>query len=193
METELNTKVYFIRTTEEAIELLNRKKYNKVIIITNGNNAGQEFIMRTRRIIGGNTIMAVTAYDVSKHIIWIKNIRNVLLLNGLDFHTKFFKAVINNDLDSLNQLRNKINNYYSNIPNFYLGEFSQDLFEFPNFKGSGSFEDLRFNNNESRSGSFEDVRFENNESRSSCNCNIDLFFSHSYRRVCSGEYPGRHV
>ena len=172
LEIELNTKVYYVRTTEEAIELLNRKKYNKVIIITNGNNAGQEFIMKTRRIIGGNTIMAVTVYDISKHINWIKNIRNVLLLNGLDFHTKFFKAVINNDLDSLNQLRNEINNYYSNIPNFYLGEFSQDLFEFPNFKGDGSFEDLRFNNNESRSGSFEDIRFDNNESGSSCNCNI---------------------
>ena len=141
---ELDSKIYYMKNTEEALTLLKRKKYNNIILITNGNNDGRDFILNARRIIKSKTIAAVSVYNVSKHISWVKNMPNTLLLNGLDFHKKFFKGVMNNDLNLLNQLKNEIINYYSNIPNFYLNEFDRDLFNFPNFKSEGRFQDLIF-------------------------------------------------
>ena len=48
---------------------------------------------------------------------------NILLLNGLDFHKKFFNGVMDTDL---NQLKTEIMNYYRYIPNFNLNEFDID-------------------------------------------------------------------
>ena len=144
IQYELNSKVYFINTTEEAIELLNKKKYNKVIIITNGSNNGKDFITETRRIIGANTIAAVTAYDIARHISWVKDMKNVLILNGIDFHTKFLRAIINQNFESLQNLRNEIIECYSNINGFELRELTRDLFNFPKFKSEGRFEELDF-------------------------------------------------
>ena len=144
IQYELNSKIYFINTTEEAIELLNKKKYNKVIIITNGSNNGKDFIIETRKIIGANTIAAVTAYDIARHITWVKDMKNVLILNGIDFHKKFLRAVINQNFESLNNLRNEIIECYSDINNFGLRELTRDLFNFPNFKSEGLFEELDF-------------------------------------------------
>ena len=145
IQYELNSKVYFINTTEEAIALLNKKKYNKVIIITNGSNNGKDFIIETRKIIGANTIAAVTAYDIARHISWVKDMKNVLILNGIDFHKKFLTAVINQNFESLQNLRNEIIECYSNINGFGLRELTRDLFNFPKFKREGRFEELDFN------------------------------------------------
>ena len=144
IQYELNSKVYFINTTEEAIELLNKKKYNKVIIITNGSNNGKDFIIEARKIIGANTIAAVTAYDIAKHISWVKDMKNVLILNGIDFHKTFLRAVINQNFESLQNLRNEIIECYSNINGFELRELTHDLFNFPKFKSEGRFEELDF-------------------------------------------------
>ena len=144
IQYELNSKVYFINTTEEAIELLNKKKYNKVIIITNGSNNGKDFIIEARKIIGANTIAAVTAYDIARHISWVKDMKNVLILNGIDFHKKFLRAAINHDFESLQNLRNEIIECYSNINGFGLRELTRDLFNFPKFKSEGRFEELDF-------------------------------------------------
>jgi hypothetical protein len=72
---------------------------------------------------------------------------NVLLINGTDFHIKFFKSAIYNDINSLKQLKQEIINYYNDIPDFKFTKFSNDLFSFPNFKEEGKFEDLKFEMN----------------------------------------------
>ena len=142
---EFNSRIYFIETTEEALELLDRKKYNKTIVITNGNNDGEGFIKRARQIIGSNAIAAVTAYDVGKHINWVKNMDNVLILNDMNFHEKFLDCIKYNDKNKYNQLRNEIVKYYKqNIDHFELSESTSDLFEFPKFKNEGYFENLKF-------------------------------------------------
>ena len=71
--------------------------------------------------------------------------KNVLILNGIDFHTKFLRAIINQNFESLQNLRNEIIESYSNINGFGLRELSRDLFNFPKFKSEGRFEDLDFN------------------------------------------------
>ena len=142
---ELNSKIYYIQNDEEAMKLIDRKKYNKIIIITNGNNNGKEFMDNSRTIIGSEAIAAVSAYDVSNHIQWVKNMNNVLILNGIDFHEKFFKCIINNDINLIHELKNEIIDNYKDIYDFNLNVNTQDLFNFPNFKNSGKFSDLTFN------------------------------------------------
>lgn len=143
---ELNCKIYFVSNDEDGIKLLKLKKYNKVIVITNGNYKAKDFIKKTRDIIKSNPIAAVSAYDVKNHIKWVKDMKNVLILNGIDFHIKFFRSVINNDINSLNNLRKEIIDYYSkNIEDFTLKEFNKDVFKFNNFiNENGKFEHIDF-------------------------------------------------
>ena len=145
---ELNSKVYYIEKTEDALALIRRKKYNKIIIITNGNNDGKNFIINARKIIGSNAIAAVTVYDVSKHIFWVKQMENVLLLNGTYFHEKFFNCIKYNDVNIYKRLREEIIEYYSNINDFNLSEPTNNLFIFPKFKNIGHFSKLNFGSND---------------------------------------------
>ena len=57
----LNCRIYYVKTTKTALKLINRKKYNKIIIITNGGNNGKEFIIESRKIIDSNAIAAISA------------------------------------------------------------------------------------------------------------------------------------
>ena len=121
------------------MKLLDRKKYNKIVIITNGANNAQQFIEKSRAIIGAEVISGVSIYDVKKHIKWVKNLNNVLILNGLDFHDRFFRCAINNDINLYHELKKEIINTY-NVSGF--NENTQELFHFPNFKGSGHFGEI---------------------------------------------------
>jgi len=136
-----------VKTTETALKLIDRKKYNKIIIITNGRNKGKEFIIEARKIIGSNAIAAISAYDVYIHIKNNQDMKNILVLNGIEFHQQFFEAVIRNDINSLKDLKNKISEEYLKDTNLKLNEFDDDVFNFPNFKNGGNFGDLNFNNN----------------------------------------------
>ena len=70
---------------------------------------------------------------------------NVLILNGIEFHEKFFNCIINEDINLFHELKNEIiDKYNNNIPNFSLKENEDDLFNFPNFKSEGYFRDLTF-------------------------------------------------
>ena len=145
---ELESRVYFIDTTAEALNLINRKKYNKIIIITNGNNNAKYFITKAREIIGSNPIAAVSALDVKKHITWVKDMENVLLLYGMDYHKKFINCIKKGTNESYEQLRKEIiDNYSSSIANFDLSISNDNLFKFPKFKVKGSFRDLNFDIN----------------------------------------------
>ena len=146
---ELNTNIYYINSTEEALELIDRKKYNKIIIISNGNNKGGEFIIKARKIIKSNAIAAISAYNVSGYANEVINMPNVLLLNGIYFHEKFFKCINKNDIRLYQELKNELNNYYhNNIYGFSINDSIEDLFNFPNFKKKGKFGELTFGLND---------------------------------------------
>ena len=46
----LKTKIYYFNESNEALEFIKWKKYNKIILITNGKNNGYEFIENARKI-----------------------------------------------------------------------------------------------------------------------------------------------
>ena len=143
---ELDSKIYYVETTEEALALIERKKYNKIFIITNGNNNAKEFIKEARKIIGSDVIAAVSVYNIPLHISWIKTMKNILLLNDQEFHYKYFKAIMKKDGECLVELKNEIINYYlPKVPNFGIGEFNSDILRFPKFKNEGYYHLLTFN------------------------------------------------
>ena len=168
---EIDSKVYYIENSEEALNLVKRKKYNKIIIITNGNNNGREFIIKAREIIGSNAIAAVTAVNVSGHIHWVKQMENVLLLNGLDFHEKFFNCIKYNDINKYEELREEIINHYNNQIDFDLREPTDNLFIFPKFKEKGHFKQLDFGRND------DNLNDDDNDDDNEINFEeMDLFF-----------------
>ena len=146
---ELKSRIYYIENTEEALKLIDRKKYNKVIVISNGNNDGAGFIKEARKIIGANTIAAISAYIITKYTDIVKDMENVLLLKGMNVHEKFIECIKKNDVNLYEELRKEINtNYNCNLP-----EATEDLFNYPKFKGERNkkvegFNELRFGVND---------------------------------------------
>ena len=131
-----------MENSDEALKLINLKKYNKIILITNGKNNCEQFIKKAREIIGANTIVAISTLNEGSKVDLIKSLKNVIILNGIGIHIKFFKSL--KDKELLNQLRKEINNKNYNIPSFKIKKFDDDALNFVNFKSNGSFSDLIF-------------------------------------------------
>ena len=85
----INSKIYYVNTTEEGLKLIDRKKYNKIIIITNGANDGEGFIKESRKILGANSIALVSCYLPRKHLNWITKLTNTFIGNEIDFLKDF--------------------------------------------------------------------------------------------------------
>ena len=141
---EYNSKIYYIDNEDEALKLIKKKKYNKVIIMTNGNNDGEHFLLKARSILKATALAVVSSHDYKSNINWVKNHQNVILLDDINFHEKFFKCLKTYNLDILRRLEYEINQKYSHSSPFYLKEFDDKLFDFPLFKLDGSFDELKF-------------------------------------------------
>ena len=140
-QREVDSKVYYIKTSEESLNLIKRKKYNKIILITNGNNEAQKYIKDARNIIGSECIALVSSFEPGNHFEWIENFKNILISNSLDFHKRFIKSVISFDLNGLKELKKDIENHY-NIKFRYFN--SSELLKYPKFKSDGYFSELNF-------------------------------------------------
>ena len=85
--------IYPCETSEEALELVKRKKYNKIILISNvgKNMGGKTFIDKAREIIGNDVIALFLAYKTS-HLDWIKNYKNALFSNEPKFYEEYLDS-----------------------------------------------------------------------------------------------------
>ena len=136
--------IYPCQTTEEALELVNRKKYNKIILISNVGTdlGGKKFIDKARQIIGNEVIVLFLAYSIS-HLNWIKDYKNALFSNEPKFYEEYLEcfSCVNqyNIEERINELIRKMEGHYKvkfNFDNKYL--------EYPHFKNDGHYKDLRF-------------------------------------------------
>ena len=143
---EVDSKVYYVKTSEEGLKLIKKKKYNKIIIITNGNNNAKEYITDARKIIGANCIALVSAFDPSNHLDWVKDFKNTLISNKEDFHERFIKSVILFDLEELKELKADIEDYYGvkYECRIKFKDFDSDILKYPHFKNKGNFSDIIF-------------------------------------------------
>ena len=133
--------IYPCETTEEALELVKRKKYNKIILISNVGTdlGGKIFIDKARQIIGKNTIALFLAYRTS-HLDWIKNYKNALFSNEPKFYEEYLKCFEGN------YVYPNIKNLVENLEKHYNVKFNfdDDFLDYPYFKNEGEYFDMRF-------------------------------------------------
>ena len=142
----LKTKIYYFDESEEALEFIKRKKYNKIILITNGANDGVNFINNSRAIIGNNTIALITCFVVENYLKIVQNMENVLLNSVFcNCIKKFLSIVCKEDLNEIKNLEKEIEKKYQELDNsFQFKEINENAFSFPKYKESGKFEELDF-------------------------------------------------
>ena len=138
---EINSKIYYVKTTEEGLKLIDRKKYNKIIIITNAGNNGEEFINESRKILGANSIALVSCYIPKRHLGWISKLSNTFIGNEIDFIKEFLLYSILENRDKMVELKNRNEEKFK----IKLEQFNKDeLFKFPHFMQKGNYRDLKF-------------------------------------------------
>ena len=137
--------LYPCQTTDEALRLVNRKKYNKIILLSNvgKNNEGINFIEKAREIIGNDVIALFIAFN-TQHIYDIKKLKNALFSNLPEFDKEYLKC-FNDDcyeyerINKIQILRQKIENKYN--VNF---NFDENFLYFPKYKHKGKYSELSF-------------------------------------------------
>ena len=137
---EIDSKVYYVKTSEEGLNLIKKKKYNKIILITNANNNAKEYINKAREIIGCNCFSLVSSFSPSMHIEWVSKMKNVLISNQKEFHQRFIRIISDFDIQELMKLICDIENFYG----YGFDEFDYQIPIYPNFKEEGRFVDLTF-------------------------------------------------
>ena len=87
--------IYPCVTSEEALKFVERKKYNKIILISNVGDdlGGKKFITNARKIIGNDVIALFLAYNTS-HLDWIKNYKNALFSNDPKFYEEYLECFV---------------------------------------------------------------------------------------------------
>ena len=135
--------IYPCETTNEALELIRKKKYNKIILISNVGTdlGGKKFVDEARKIIGNDVIALFLAYNI-KHLDWIKNYKNALFSNKPNFYEEYlncFNDEFYNKKYKILELKETIENHYKVKFNF-----DDNFLYYPKYKDSGSFSELTF-------------------------------------------------
>jgi len=143
-----NFNIYPCESSEEALKLIKRKKYNKIILISNVGKdlGGKEFINMARNVIGNDVISLFLAYDID-HLEWIKNYKNALFSNEPEFYEKYLNCFYDKNLKECKQSIIKLK---ENMEKHYGVKFNFDdkFLDYPyyNDKKIKKFKDLVFDN-----------------------------------------------
>ena len=143
--------VYPCQTSEEALELVKRKKYNKIILISNAGSdlSGKKFIMDARKIIGNDVIALFLCYNI-EHLKWIIKLKNAIFSNEPEFYEKYLESfVTNSDIDEESRekvIKSQLIKLILDIQKKYKVKFNFDnnFLKYPHFKKEGHFRDLTF-------------------------------------------------
>ena len=136
---------YTCLNSEEALELIELKKYNKIILISNvgPDYGGKHFIENARKILKNDVITLFLSYN-KDHLNWIKNFKNALYSNEATFYERYLNCFDGkNEIeikDSLNNLIELIKSHYD--VNF---NFDKNFLDYPLCKNEGLYSDLTKN------------------------------------------------
>ena len=130
--------VYTFINADDALLILNRKKYNKIILISNVgiNKKGLNFVEKARQIIGNDVIVLFFALN-EDHLKWITQYRNALFSNQAAFFEEYLD--IFGDMFKMKQLIGKMENFYN-----VKFKIDDNFLYFPLFKENGHYSDLIF-------------------------------------------------
>ena len=143
VEQNVNFNVYPCSSTEEALALVKRKRYNKIILISNVGNdfGGIIFINEARKIIGNNVVALFFVYNIEKHLGWITKYKNALVTKEPSFLERYmqcFNGISSKDImTGIWKLKEEFEQKYIVKLNFSL-----DFLNYPNYKDSGYYTDL---------------------------------------------------
>ena len=127
--------LYTESNTKDALRLVWRKRFNKIIIITNigYNLEGKKYVDKVRKILGFNVVALFFADDFS-HLNWIKDYPNGLFCMD-DYTIK--KYVFNFNEDGYNDIKNNVRDIFGvelqapkNAFEYPLFEQHKDTFDF---------------------------------------------------------------
>ena len=159
---------YPCETSEEALKIIERKKFNKIILISNVGNdlSGRQFVINARKIIGSEVVVLFLCYNIN-HLDWIKNFKNALFSNDASFYEEYLKCFMkekekdgyeneqedhSDDSDSNDskdevddqKIIEEITDLRNLVENTYRVKFNFDnkFLYYPKFKNEGKFSDL---------------------------------------------------
>ena len=127
--------LYTESNSKDALRLVWRKRFNKIIIITNvGNNLdGKKYVEKVRKILEFNVVALFFTSDL-KHLDWIKDYPNALFCMD-DYTIK--KYIFNFGEDGYNDIRNNVRDFFGVELQEPQNAFNYPLFE--QYKDSYSF------------------------------------------------------
>ena len=135
--------IYPCKTTPEALKLVEKKKFNKIILMSNVGSdfGGREFVNKARQIIGKEVICLFLAY-MEEHLQWIVNYKNSLFSNDPEFYEQYLECFT----DDITTTKKNVLSLKSSIEDRYNVKFKieNDFLDYPKFKDDGNFADLKF-------------------------------------------------
>ena len=128
---------YFVDSTEKALDIIKRKKFNKIILISSiGRDlSGKRFVEIARKILGFEVVVLFFSANKS-HLSWIQNFPNALFTNELGFYKDY---IMNYNEKGLLALKKKTEEKYK-----VKLKFTDKYFEFPKFINEKDYKDLIF-------------------------------------------------
>ena len=144
---------YFESSTEKALEIIKRKKFNKIILISNIglDLSGKKFVEIAREILGFDVVVLFFSNN-NKHLSWLQEFPNALYTNDSSFYKEY---ISNYNEKGLLDLKSKIEKSYKIKLNF-----TDDFMKFPKFINQEKYEDIIF---EEPSPNFKKVIIKNSE------------------------------
>ena len=135
-ESKMNA--FFVGSIEKGLEIIQRKRYNKIIIISNIglDLSGKKFVEVARKILGFN-VMVLFFSNNKNNFGWLQNFPNALYTSMNKFYEKY---VTNYNKNGLIQLKKEVENKYKIKLNF-----TNDFLSFPKFVENKEYKDLFFN------------------------------------------------
>jgi hypothetical protein len=131
-----NINVYIESSTEKALELINKKRYNKIILISSIglDLSGKKFVEVARKILGFDVVVLFFSGN-SKHFSWLQSFPNALYTDNTDYYEKYVK----NYEKGLLSLKKEIEQHYKiNL------KFTKNYLQFPKFVNQEKYMDLTF-------------------------------------------------
>ena len=139
--------IYPCETSEEALKIIKRKKYNKIILISNISLGGKEYVDKAREIIENDVVVLFLAYD-KEHLKWVKDYKNALFSNIPNLFEKYLNCFssYNRPNFSDSDVKEDILKLKGEIESHYNVKFNFDdnFINFPLYKDTGKFSDLEF-------------------------------------------------
>ena len=116
--------IYPCQTSEEALNLIRRKKYNKIILISNigSDYGGKKFVEEARQIIGNDVVVLFNAYSIN-HLRWVKDFKNAFFSNQPKFYEQYLECFYDKKEE---ECKKAIKNLKKEIEEHYKVKFNFD-------------------------------------------------------------------